>query len=204
MSTNDQSEHRLASSVSPSVDLLRVCSAEDLGAAFSCAYRDHRDAVYSQARRTCGEKSADDVTHEVFLRLWNHPERFDATRGSLRTFLLAIGRHIAIDVIRSERSRRDREDRTNASPKAGQVEVDDHLIKAERADQVARVLNRLPTREREAITTAFYGQCTYREAAIALGQPEGTVKSRIRSGLERLRSAPADPGGDGPLLPNSY
>ncbi|MEJ7584258.1 MAG: sigma-70 family RNA polymerase sigma factor [Acidimicrobiales bacterium] len=172
-------------------DLLRECSACDLPTAFSVAYRRHSGAVHGLARRTCGDKSADDVTSEVFLRLWTHPEKFDASRGSLRSFLLTIGRHIAIDVIRSESSRRAREDRSGSGSDASPIEVDHELLQDEWSAHVAEALNDLPIREREAIATAFYGQCTYKEAALVLGEPEGTIKSRIRAGLSRLRIAPA-------------
>lgn len=178
----------LASSIA---DLLEECSAGDLREAVSVAYRDHGAAVYRVARHTGGAGSAEDVTHEVFLRLWKHPEKFDAARGSLRTFLLSNGHSIAIDAVRSESSRRAREQRSRSAVGAPYAEVDHDLLRNERATLVAEALNELPLGERQAIVTAFYGQCTYREAATLLGEPEGTIKSRIRFGLRRLRTAQA-------------
>ncbi len=69
------------------------------------------------------------------------------------------------------------------------LDVDDDVVRSESATLVVAALNELPTPLREAIVTAYYGQCTYKEAALVLGQPEGTIKARIRMGLSQLRTA---------------
>ena len=159
---------------------------------FAEIYREHSSAVYGLAHRVCGPALAAEVTQDVFVRLWAHPEKFDPTRGSLRSFLLAMTNGRAIDVVRSETSRRGREDRTSRFAPAPDVESDQDLLEQERSATIARAIAELPPNERDAIVSAFYGERTYREAAQVLGVPEGTVKSRIRAGLRSLHAALGD------------
>ena len=151
-------------------------------------WRRHSSAVLGVARRVTGNAPlAEEVLQEVFLRLWRAPERFDSTRGALRSFLLMEANGRSIDAIRSDVSRRGletrtaRSDRTDADPVAAEVwdgSVADHLREA---------LDQLPDGEREAIELAYYGHHPYKVVATILGVPEGTVKSRIRAGLARMR-----------------
>jgi len=180
--------------------------ATDATAYLTRAYQDHGKSVFGFAARMCGAGAAEDVTQEVFLRLWRNPERFDAARGSLRTFLLTMTHSIAVDDVRSNEARRRREDHSSRSN--GTVvfatSVEDEVEQSLFADRVELALAALPTREREAIVTAFYGRCTYREAALMLHQAEGTIKGRIRSGLRRLKGAlAADRAADLSELPAS-
>ena len=151
-------------------------------------WRRHSSAVLGVARRVTGSAPlAEEVLQEVFLRLWRAPERFDATRGALRSFLLMEANGRSIDAIRSDVSRRGletrtvRSDRTDADPVA--AEVWDSSV----ADHLREALDALPNGEREAIELAYYGHHPYKDVATILGVPEGTVKSRIRAGLARLR-----------------
>jgi len=161
-------------------------------AGFVAAYRDHHQAVTAAARRICGPDHAADVAHDVFDALWRHPEVFDPGRGSLRAFLTAVAWHKAVDVVRHETALRAREERTGTWQPPVCVPVDDSLLRDETATRIRAALHDLPPTEREAIATAFYGGCSYRQVAARLGEPEGTVKSRIRSGLRRLRPHLAD------------
>jgi RNA polymerase sigma-70 factor (ECF subfamily) len=154
--------------------------------ALSTHYREHGGAVRHVATRICGSELAADVTQEVFSQLWRNPGAFDPTRGTMRTFLVTAARHRAIDLLRAERSRRVREVRSHPVPPAPS-DVDHGHLRNEVADRVHAALWALPPLERDAIIAAFYGECTSREVALALGAPEGTIKSRIRSGLQRLR-----------------
>lgn len=154
---------------------------------FASAYRDHHQAVTAVAGRVCGPAHAADVTQEVFAALWCHPERFDPDRGSLRAFLTSVARHRAIDLLRHEHSLRGREGRVDPSEKPIRAAVDEDLLRGEVAAQVRAALNCLPPTEREAITLAYFAGLTYKATAARLGQPEGTIKSRIRSGLQRLQ-----------------
>lgn len=158
----------------------------------SAAYRDHHDPVAAVARRICGPHHAADVAQDVFVALWRYPDRYDPDRGSLRSYLLALAHNKAVDAVRSETARRAREQRDHASEPSNPVDVDDNLLRDDAAIRVRAALDALPAKEREAITTAFYGGYSYRQVAARLGEPEGTIKSRIRSGLQRLHAALAD------------
>jgi RNA polymerase sigma-70 factor (ECF subfamily) len=151
-------------------------------------YRRHGGAAYALARRLLNDNQlAEEVLQEVFLRLWNAPERFDSERGSLRAYLLAQTHGRSVDLLRSETSRRRREEReARESPSFGD-DIEREVIDLTVSEKVKEVVARLPIDERQAIELAYFGGHTYRQVAVMLQAPEGTVKSRIRSGLRRLR-----------------
>jgi RNA polymerase sigma-70 factor (ECF subfamily) len=162
------------------------------------AYRRHGGAVFGLARRLLTDMTlAEEVVQEVFLRLWNEPDKFDPDRGSLRSFLLAQTHGRSIDLLRSENARHQRE-RTQARATAeGGYDIEREVMDLAVAEHLQSVVASLPTDERRAIELAYFGGHTYRQVAELLDQPEGTVKSRIRSGLRRLRDCLADAGGAG-------
>lgn len=147
----------------------------------------HGAAVRAAVRRLLGDRAmADDVEQEVFVNLWFNPARFDHDRGTLRTYLVALARNRSIDFLRSEGARRAREDRTECElPPDIELQVVDTILHA----QVVDAVRALPDRERTAIMLAYFGGRSYREAAMDLGLPEGTVKCRIRTGLRRLQGS---------------
>ena len=152
-------------------------------------YNRHSGAVHGLARRILRDETlAEEITQEVFLRLWNNPEKFDANRGSLRSFLLAHTHGRSVDLIRSESARRTREDRDARLAVGETRNVEDEVWDMALAEQNKTALSSLIEGERRAIELAYFGGHTYREVADLLGEPEGTVKSRIRSGMKRLRS----------------
>jgi len=154
------------------------------------AYRRHGGAVQSLARRVLGTiEAAEDVTQEVFIRLWERPERFDSARGSLRSFLIAVAHSRAVDHVRSQTARHAREERDARTVATEGYDIERHAWDLHLNDQVKRAVGRLPEGERKPIELAYFGGHTYREVATMLGEPEGTVKGRIRSGLARLRQA---------------
>ncbi len=159
------------------------------------AYRRHAGASYALARRLLNDNAlAEEVLQEVFLRLWNAPERFDAERGSLRAFLLAQIHGRSVDLLRSETSRRRREEReARESPRFGD-DIEREVIDLTVSEKVKEVVAALPTDERKAIELAYFGGHTYRQVAVMLEAPEGTIKSRIRSGLRRLQKDLAEAG----------
>jgi RNA polymerase sigma-70 factor, ECF subfamily len=152
-------------------------------------YRRHAGAVFALAKRVLWDQAmAEEVVQEVFLRFWGHPERFDSERGSLRSYLLAITHGQAVDLLRSEGSRRVREQReARATAEAG-YDLEHEVWDLALAEHVRQALSSLPATERRAIELAYFGGCTYREVATLLEEPEGTVKSRIRAGLRRLHA----------------
>jgi RNA polymerase sigma-70 factor (ECF subfamily) len=158
-------------------------------------YRRHAGAVYGLARRVLGDPAiAEEVVQEIFLRLWNAPDKFDPGRGSLRSFLLAQAHGRAVDLLRSDTSRRQREERDARQTAEGGYDIEHEVWDLALADQVKEVMATLPDEERKAIELAYFGGRTYREVAVALGAPEGTVKSRIRTGLRRMRVGLSDAG----------
>jgi RNA polymerase sigma-70 factor (ECF subfamily) len=158
-------------------------------------YRRHGRAVYGLARRVLNDATeAEDVTQEVFLRLWREPDRFDPARGSLRSFLLAQAHGRAVDAVRSSSSRHRREAREAMHTARAAYDMQHEAWDLALADQVERAMGELSDDERRAIQLAYFDGHTYREVAQVLEQPEGTVKSRIRSGMRRLRDALVDAG----------
>lgn len=157
--------------------------------ALSVIYKRHAGAVFGLARRLLADPVlAEEVTQEVFVRLWQHPERFDPERGSLRTFLLTVTHGRAVDLLRAETSRRQREERTQVLTEGG-YDLEQEVFDLAMAERVREVVSALPAEERRAIELAYFGGHSYREVAALQNQPEGTVKSRIRSGLRRMERA---------------
>jgi RNA polymerase sigma-70 factor (ECF subfamily) len=161
-------------------------------------YRRHGGAVYSLARRVLNDVSdAEEVVQEVLLRLWNAPEKFESERGSLRSYLLAQCHGRAVDMLRADTSRRRREEREARQTAEKGYDLEHQVWDLAVAERVQAAVSTLPAEERRAIELAYFGGHTYREVATLLDAPEGTVKSRIRAGLRRLRLALADSGVSG-------
>jgi RNA polymerase sigma-70 factor (ECF subfamily) len=153
------------------------------------AYRRHAGAVFGLANRLLSDRArAEEIVQEVFLRLWDSPDKFDPERGSLRAFLLAHAHGRSVDAIRSDQSRRAREEREHRQRAEAGYDLEHEVWDMAVAEHVRDALRALPDDERRAIELAYFRGLTYREVAVALDQPEGTVKSRIRAGLRRLRS----------------
>jgi RNA polymerase sigma-70 factor (ECF subfamily) len=161
-------------------------------------YRRHGGAVYGLARRVLNNASeAEDVAQEVFLRLWNQPDRFDPNRGTLRSFLLTQSHGRAVDAVRSLNARRRRETREVRRTATAEYDMQHEVWDLAVADQVSRALGDLPEDERRAIELAYFEGHTYVEVADLLDQPEGTVKSRIRNGMRRMRAILVEAGVQG-------
>ncbi len=151
-------------------------------------YRRHGGAVMALALRILRDRTmAEDIVQDVFFRLWNQPDRFDPERGQLRAFLLAQTHGRAVDMVRSETSRRAREEKAARQTAEAGYDLDLEVWDLTLAEQVRSALAGLNEGERQAIELAYFGGHTYRDVAAILGQPEGTVKSRIRLGMQRLR-----------------
>ena len=171
--------------------------------AFAEAYRRHAGAVFSLAQRMLWERAlAEELVQEIFLRLWEQPDRFDQARGSLRSFLLMDAHARCVDRIRSDSRRREREERTARAAIVADYDIDLEAYDLDMAEQVRDAMATLSDAERRAIELAYFGGHTYREVARILDQPEGTIKSRIRTGLVRLRTQLLDRGIDGSWIVN--
>jgi RNA polymerase sigma-70 factor (ECF subfamily) len=150
-------------------------------------YRRHGDGVFALVTRVLQDRAmAEEVTQEVFLRLWNEPDRFDPQRGALRSFLLRQAHSRAVERIRAEEARRRREDRVDREAVLVGPDVEQQALAGLGSAAVAEALASLSSGEREAIVLAYFGGHSYREVAMRLDLPEGTVKSRIRLGLAKL------------------
>lgn len=164
--------------------LLQAVASGD-GRAMSAIHDRHADRVRAAlSRRIADQAVIDEVVQDAFVTLWRHPERWDARRGTLPALLVVIARGRAIDALRSEAARRTREQRSH---RWEAPDVESSVMVGVDADQVRSAVASLPESERLVINLAFFGHRTYREVAVELGRPEGTVKSQIRSGLRRLR-----------------
>lgn len=161
--------------------------------ALETLYDRYGDYVYSVCLRMVGDvQLAEDLSQEVFLRLWRRPELYDVSRGRFLTWLLSVARNRAIDERRS-RGRRFRletppslasEELLEAAPTAEDRDV---AVVSEERVVVQRALATLPPEQRLAIQLAYFGGYTQQEIATGLHQPLGTVKTRIRLGLQKLR-----------------
>ncbi len=142
--------------------------------------------VYSVALRVLRDPaSAEDVLQEVFMQIWRNPEGFIATRGSLGGWLAVVSRNRSIDALRRKRPSESVDDIALASPYnlANEAERNSLIEKAR------EVIHQLPVEQRKTLEMAFFDGLTHSEIAEMTGDPLGTVKTRIRSGLTTLRKA---------------
>ncbi|MHB1535577.1 MAG: sigma-70 family RNA polymerase sigma factor [Acidimicrobiales bacterium] len=167
-------------------DLQRGLCVHDL-AALEEVVRRYASRVANLARQIGGECRVDDVVQEVFLSLWRAPERFQPERGNLVTYLMTLTRGKTLDALRSDGAWQ-RRHRNQAIQKGRGDEVEAAVMAGATATEVRAALRALPMTERVAIELAFFGGDSYRQVAVKLALPEGTVKSRIRSGLRRLEA----------------
>ena len=157
---------------------------------FALIYDRHARAAYSLAYRILGSRGpAEDAVQEAFLTVWRNRSRYVPERGSVRTWLLAIAHRRAIDVLRRNvvHSRReafveDMEDRWEASER-----TDTEVVRRDEASEVHAALGELPAPQRKVLELAYFGGFSHREIAGMLEEPMGTVKGRMRLGLEKLR-----------------
>ena len=149
-------------------------------------FRDYAGAVKSLALRVIRDETlAEDVVQDTFVGLWRSPERYDPARGSLRTFLLTIAHRRSVDVVRSEQARTRRESRP---PDPVHFDLEDEVLTRRLSEEVKAALVHLNEEERVAISLAYFGGLSYVQVANHLGAPEGTIKTRIRSGMRKLAS----------------
>ena len=156
--------------------------------ALQLVYERYSPLVYGLARRvTASTAHAEEITQEVFVYLWQNPDRFDAERGTLRAFLGALAHRRSVDEVRRNTRRTAREDRvgTDATILA-MFDVGEDIERSQTAERVRAAVSSLPDQQREAVLLAYFGRYTFRQVAERLGIPEGTAKSRLRLGLGKL------------------
>jgi RNA polymerase sigma-70 factor (ECF subfamily) len=182
---------------------LVIAIARYEGDAFAEAYRRHSGAIFALGTRMLWDRAvAEEMVQEVFLRLWEQPQRFEQARGSLRSFLLMDAHARCVDRLRADTRRREREERSARASVVEEYDVDLEAWDLSVAEQVREVMATLSDAERRAIDLAYFGGHTYRDVARILEEPEGTIKSRIRTGLMRLRQQLLDRGIDGSWIVN--
>jgi RNA polymerase sigma-70 factor (ECF subfamily) len=161
-------------------------------AQFARAYDDHARGVYGAAYRISNNAAqAQDVTQDVFLRVWRNPGKFDARRGEIGSYLRLMARSRALDLWRESQAAGRASDRLKLVVADDQGRPEERpAVAAERSsrrDEVREALRELPVPQREAIVLAYWGGLTADEIARRAGVPLGTAKSRIRLGLAKLR-----------------
>ncbi len=153
--------------------------------AMSELYDRYAKVVYAVALRVLQDAAgAEDVLQDVFLQLWRNPDAFDASRGSLAAWLAVISRHKSIDRLRKRRPETDIEDCVIASGPDLRDETERTLV----IEKVRVVLAEMNPDQRKVLELAFFQGLTHTEIAAKTGEPLGTVKTRIRSGLQLLRA----------------
>ncbi len=170
--------------------------AQGDSAAFEVFYERHAGAAYSLAHRIMGDlAAAQDVTQEAFVSIWRSRERYDATRGSARVWLLSVLRNRAVDALR-QRTRRPTNAAIEAEEvlefRAGEERTDEEAIRLDTSRRLRGVLAELPIDQSQVLELAYFGGFTHSEIAEMLALPLGTVKGRMRLGLERIRSDMAE------------
>ena len=166
----------------------RLAAGDDR--ALADAFDQLAPSVYGGALRVLGNGSAaQDVVQDVFVELWSHPDRYDPAAGSLRTYLMVLARHRAVDVMRSELRRVARQEKhyrlTPADPPGA---ASDEVMAAETASVVRAAVQLLPDGQRQVVELAYFKGLTCREVANAMGIPEGTAKSRLRLAMAKLET----------------
>jgi RNA polymerase sigma-70 factor (ECF subfamily) len=192
-------------------DLIEASDAELIGRAaqgdaraLEVLYDRYSSVVFSFALRIVGERPlAEEILQEAYFRAWQQGGNFSAGRGAFITWLLSITHNLAIDEIRRRRRRPQKADSEEpeqvlaAVPDTGAgADVEDEVWLGTLRDTISVALAELPPAQREAIEMAYFQGMTQREIAEALGEPLGTIKTRMRLGLQKLRDALGSDGAE--------
>jgi RNA polymerase sigma-70 factor (ECF subfamily) len=159
--------------------------------AFELVYDRHSGAAFSLAYRMVGRGNvAEDVVQEAFLSIWRSGARYERTRGSVRTWVLGIVHHRAIDQLRraSVHDKRRASDEGLEERLESGERTDNEVARREEAASIRSAMTTLPDDQSHVIELAYFGGFTHTEIAEILGAPVGTVKGRMRLGLEKLRN----------------
>jgi RNA polymerase sigma-70 factor (ECF subfamily) len=155
--------------------------------AYGVIYGQVAGHVFGIARSVLRDPAqAEEVAQEVLLEVWRDAARFDAGRGTAMAWMMTLAHRRAVDRVRSEQASADREQRAARAEVSYDVVAETVAARLD-AERVRRCLGSLTELQQESITLAYYRGCTYREVAVLLKVPVGTVKTRMRDGLIRLR-----------------
>ena len=164
--------------------------------AFEVLYDRHGGAAYSLAYRIVGERgAAEDVTQEAFISVWRSGARFDAARGSVRSWLLSVVRNRAIDFLRSKAGKApklDFDDEAALEQRPATERTEEEALRRETAVELRGAIGKLPGEQSKVIELAYFGGFSHSEIAQMLQLPMGTVKGRMRLGLEKIRGELAE------------
>lgn len=178
----------------PSDEALIAAVAGGDEASFGMLYDRYVKAVFSLALRIVQEQGvAEEVTQEVFVRLWRNAATFTSERGRFASWLLGMTHHLAIDQVRRRRARPQAIASTDDLPVQGlpdtRIDVEEEAWMSVRRDVLRRALAQLPEAQRRVIELAYFNGLTHVEIAALVGDPLGTIKTRMRLGLQKLRES---------------
>jgi RNA polymerase sigma-70 factor (ECF subfamily) len=173
--------------VASEVLLARVAKGDQ--AAFASLYDRVSDQVYGLVRRILRDPArSEEVAQEVLLEVWRQAARYEPDKGSAKGWVMTMTHRRAVDRVRSEQSSRDRDEHISARDNDDAFDVVEEEVESRMEHQrVREAMAALTDLQREALELAYYGGLTYREVAMLLDAPLGTVKTRLRDGLIRLR-----------------
>ena len=176
-------------------ELMPLIGAKD-PEAFAVFYDRHGGVAYSLAYRIVGERgAAEDVTQEAFISVWRSGARYDRARGSVRSWMLSIVRNRGIDALRSRAGKAPKltfDDDEILEQRPAEERTDEEAMRRETASEVRGALGELPGEQAKVLELAYFGGFSQSEIAQMLGVPLGTVKGRMRLGLEKIRNELAE------------
>jgi RNA polymerase sigma-70 factor, ECF subfamily len=164
--------------------------------AFEVLFDRHGGAAYSLAYRIVGDRAAaEEVTQEAFISVWRSGARFDAARGSVRSWLLSVVRNRAIDFLRSRAGKAPKltfDDDSVLEQRPAAERTEEEALRRETAGELRGAIGKLPGEQSKVIELAYFGGFSHSEIAQILNLPMGTVKGRMRLGLEKIRGELAE------------
>lgn len=176
-------------------ELMPLIGARD-PEAFAVLYDRHGGVAYSLAYRIVGERgAAEDVTQEAFISVWRSGARYDRAKGSVRSWMLSIVRNRGIDALRSRAGKAPKlsfDDEAILEQRPAEELTEEEAMRRETANEVRGALDGLPDEQAKVLQLAYFGGFSQSEIARMLGVPLGTVKGRMRLGLEKIRGELAE------------
>lgn len=173
-------------------NLIERVQAGDFAAVEELYGRYSRQAFGLALKILNSNEAAEDAVQDAFLRFWKQPRNFDARRGRFSTWLLSVVHNLCIDQLRRKRNKAVSIDQQEAQEHLNfladdQIPIDEEVWQGMQRTTIRKALNNLPVEQRKVIEMAFFNGLTHQEIATATGQPLGTIKSRIRQGLMKLK-----------------